>query len=256
MIKRDISMIALVFFLTRAFFSLYTFTNIYNYIIIFLSILVSIIIIKNIKTDFLKSKFAKVIYLIILFMIFIIILNNTILFINMNYFKYNNYFVVLLSLLLITYILGKNDIKTIGSISEVFMIIFIIISITICIGLISLIDIRNYNNYINFNKISINFIPALIIFILYYIKNNNIMIGYITGVISTFIDNFLLIGCLGTKIILTYKFPGISILKTLNFFNFINHLDKLFSFIYLFEYTITLSLIFFIFKDTIKRLKT
>ena len=256
MIKRDISMIALVFFLTRALFSLYTFTNIYNYIIIFLSILVSIIIIKNIKTDFLKSKFAKVIYLIILFMIFIIILNNTILFINMNYFKYNNYFVVLLSLLLITYILGKNDIKTIGSISEVFMIIFIIISIIICIGLISLIDIRNYNNYINFNKISINFIPALIIFILYYIKNNNIMIGYITGVISTFIDNFLLIGCLGTKIILTYKFPGISILKTLNFFNFINHLDKLFSFIYLFEYTITLSLIFFIFKDTIKRLKT
>ena len=256
MIKRDISMIALVFFLTRAFFSLYTFTNIYNYIIIFLSILVSIIIIKNIKTDFLKSKFAKVIYLIILFMIFIIILNNTILFINMNYFKYNNYFVVLLSLLLITYILGKNDIKTIGSISEVFMIIFIIISIIICIGLISLIDIRNYNNYINFNKISINFIPALIIFILYYIKNNNIMIGYITGVISSFIDSFLLIGCLGTKIILTYKFPGISILKTLNFFNFINHLDKLFSFIYLFEYTITLSLIFFIFKDTIKRLKT
>lgn len=256
MIKRDISMIALVFFITRTFFSLYTFTNIYNYIIIFLSILVSIIIIKNIKTDFLKSKFAKVIYLLILFMIFIIILNNTILFINMNYFKYNNYFVVLLSLLLITYILGKNDIKTIGSISEIFMIIFIIISIIICIGLISLIDIRNYNNYINFNKISINFIPALIIFILYYIKNNNIMIGYITGVISTFIDNFLLIGCLGTKIILTYKFPGISILKTLNFFNFINHLDKLFSFIYLFEYTITLSLIFFIFKDTIKRLKT
>ena len=256
MIKRDISMIALVFFLTRSFFSLYTFTNIYNYIIIFLSILVSIIIIKNIKTDFLKSKFAKVIYLLILFMIFIIILNNTILFINMNYFKYNNYFVVLLSLLLITYILGKNGIKTIGSISEIFMVIFIIISIIICIGLISLIDIRNYNNYINFNKISINFIPALIIFILYYIKNNNIMIGYITGVISTFIDNFLLIGCLGTKIILTYKFPGISILKTLNFFNFINHLDKLFSFIYLFEYTITLSLIFFIFKDTIKRLKT
>ena len=81
-------------------------------------------------------------------MIFIIILNNTILFINMNYFKYNNYFVVLLSLLLITYILGKNDIKTICSISEVFMIIFIIISIIICIGLISLIDIRNYNNYI------------------------------------------------------------------------------------------------------------
>lgn len=255
MIKRDISMIALIFFLTRTFFSLYTFTNIYSYLIIFISIFISIILIKKINRDFLKSKIAKIIYLLILLFIFIIILNNTIIFVNMNYFKYNNYFVTLLSLLLITYTLGKNDIKTIGSMSEVFMIIFIIISIIIYIGLISLIDIRNYTTYININKFSINFIPMLIIFIIYYIRHNNIMFGYISGAISFLIDNFLLIGSLGTKLILTYKFPGISILKSLNFFNFVNHLDKLFSFIYLFEYTITLSLIIYIFKDTIKRLK-
>ena len=255
MIKRDISMVALIFFLTRTFFSLYNYTNIYSYIIMFISILISIIIIKKINIDLLSSKILKIIYLLVIFFIFIIILNNTILFINMNYFKYNNYFVVLLSLLLLTYILGKNDIKTIGSISEIFMIIFVITSIIIYIGLISLIDIKNYNTYINISKLSINIIPALIIFILYYIRHNNIIFGYIIGSISAFIDNVLLIGCLGTKLILTYKFPGISILKILNFFNFINHIDKLFSFIYLFEYTITLSLIFFIGKDIIKRLK-
>ena len=88
-----------------------------------------------------------------------------------------------------------------------------------------------------------------------YIRHNNIIFGYIIGASSFLVDNFLLIGSLGTKLILTYKFPGISILKSLNFFNFVNHLDKLFSFIYLFEYTITLSLIIYIFKDTIKRLK-
>ncbi len=255
MIKRDISMIALIFFLTRTFFSLYTFTNIYSYLITFFSIFISIIIIKKIKVDFLKSKIAKIIYLLIILFSFIIILNNTIIFINMNYFKYNNYFVTLLSLLLITYIIGKNDIKTIGSMSEVFMVIFVIISIIIYIGLISLVDIRNYNTYININKLSINFIPMLIIFIIYYIRHNNIIFGYIIGASSFLVDNFLLIGSLGTKLILTYKFPGISILKSLNFFNFVNHLDKLFSFIYLFEYTITLSLIIYIFKDTIKRLK-
>jgi len=156
MIKRDISMIALIFFLTRTFFSLYTFTNIYSYLITFFSIFISIIIIKKIKVDFLKSKIAKIIYLLIILFSFIIILNNTIIFINMNYFKYNNYFVTLLSLLLITYIIGKNDIKTIGSMSEVFMVIFVIISIIIYIGLISLVDIRNYNTYININKLSIN----------------------------------------------------------------------------------------------------
>lgn len=256
MIKRDISMIALIFFLTRTFFSLYSFTNLYSFLIMFLSILVVIFIIKKIKIDFLKSKIGKIIYLIILLAIFIIILNNTVIFINLNYFKYNNYFVVLLSLLLLTYIIGKNDIKTIGSISEIFMIIFIITSIIIYIGLISLIDIDNYINYIKISKLSINLLPSLIIFILYYIRHNNIIFGYMIGSIFSLIDNSLLIGVLGTKVILSYKFPGISILKTLNFFNFVNHLDKLFSFIYLFEYTITLSLIFFIFKDIAKRLKT
>ncbi len=255
MIKKDISMIALIFFITRCFFNLYTINNLYSFILIAFLLLVIIIIMKQIKTDFFKSKIFTYIYLISLILIFVIILSNTTLFINNNYFKYNNLFVIVISLLVITYFLGKGTIKTIGSISEIFSIFFIIISIIIYMGLISLVRLNNYTDFVKINNFNISLLPFLLVIVVFYLKNKNIITGYFLGIISTFIDTFLLIGCLGTSLIKTYKFPGISILKSLNFFNFINHLDKLFSFIYLFEYTITLALIFYIIKDIIKKLK-
>lgn len=256
MIKKDISMIALIFFITRCFFNLYTINNFYNFIILFSFILLIIIIFKRIKKDVFKSRLFKILYLISLVIIFIIIISNTALFINNNYFKYDNYFVVIISLIVISYFLGRDKIKTISSISEIFILIFIISSIIIYIGLISLIRISNYHNFIKFNDFNISLLPLLLVFILFYLRNNNIVSGYILGSISVLFDSIFLIGCLGTKLIFNYKFPGISILKSLNFFNFINHLDKMFSFIYLFEYTITLALIMNISIDIIKKLKT
>ena len=94
---------------------------------------------------------------------------------------------------------------------------------------------------------------VLLLIVLFYIRKNNITFGYILGVVSSFVDLILLVGALGIKLPLTYSYLGISILKTITFFNFINHLDKLFSFIYLFEYTITLALIFNIIKSSIKK---
>lgn len=254
MIKRDLSMIALIFFITRCFFNLYTFNNLYSYIIISLITLIVIIIIKRIKKDILKNKLIKIIYILAMIFIFGIILINASDFINTNYFRYDNYFIVAVSLIAISYIIGKDKIKTIGSISEIFLFVFIIVSIIASIGLISLIDINNYKEFISIKHITINLFPGLIIFILFYLKDNNIIAGYILGSISCLIDLFLLIGCIGSRLILTYKFPGISVLKSLNLFHFLNHLDKLLSFIYLFEYTITLSLIIFIIINTTKKI--
>lgn len=255
MIKRDLSMIALIFFLTRCFFNLHTFNNLYSFLITASGILIAIIFIKRIKKDVLKNKLTKIIYLLIISYIFIIILINATNFININYFRYNNYFIIALSLITIAFIIGKNTIKTIGSISEIFLFIFIMISVIAAIGLLSLIDISNYKSFISFHDISIHLYPGFIIIILFYLKGNNILTGYILGSISYFIDMVLLVGCLGSKLILTYKFPGIAVLKSLNLFHFINHIDKLLSFIYLFEYTITLSLIVFITMNTIKKAK-
>lgn len=255
MIKRDLSMIALVFFLTRCFFNLYTFNNLYSFLIVSLSTFLILFLIKKIKKDLLSNKVIKLIYLVAMLGIFLIILINASTFINTNYFRYNNYFIIGLSLLVISYIIGKDQIKTIGSISEIFLFIFILVSITASIGLISLIKVHNYTSFVQLQNISINLFPGLLIFILFYLKDNNIMTGYILGSISCFLDMILLVGCLGTKLILKYRFPGIAVLKSLNLFHFINHLDKLLSFIYLFEYTITLSFIMFIIINIIKKTK-
>lgn len=251
--KKDLSMITLVFFLTRCFFNLYTFTNLYEFLVIAIIIFIGIIIFKKIEINIIKTKLFKWLYLIALILIFVIILANATNFININYFRYSNYFSITLSLIVITYILGKDKIKTIASISEIFSFIFICITILVSIGLISLIKLENYNNFCNINNFSINLLPLLLLFVLFYIRKNNITIGYFLGISSSLFDIILLIGSLGILLPHTYSYPGISILKTISFFNFINHLDKLFSFVYLFEYTITLALIFNIIKSIIKK---
>lgn len=253
MAKKDLSIIALVFFLTRCFLNLYTFTNLFSFLITTNIILLLILLIKKINKNLLTNNLFKYLYIFSLIFIFIIILINATNFININYFKFKNYFTVSLSLLAISYIIGEDKIKTISSISEIFLFIFIIIGILISISIFSLIKIENYNNFTKIANISINYLPYLIIFILFYIRKNNIVTGYLLGSFSSFIDMILLIGSLGVNLPLTYSYPGISILKSITFFNFINHLDKLFSFIYLFEYTITLSLIIHIIKKLIKK---
>ncbi len=255
MIKRDLSMIALIFFVTRCFFNLHSFYNIYSFLFTSLIIFIGIIFLKRVKKDILDNKIIKALYLLIIIYIFIMIIVQASQFINTNYFRYDNTLVVVISLLVISYIVGKDQIKTIGSISEILLFIFIIISIIASIGLISLLDIKNYKAFTDLKEISVSIYPIFILFILFYLRKNNIVTGYILGIGSCLFDLFLLIGCLGSKLIQQYKFPGIAVLKSLNLFHFINHLDKLLSFIYLFEYTITLSLIVYIIKDIIKKTK-
>ena len=255
-VKKDLSMIALIFFITRCFYNLYTFTNLISFLIISAITLVLLIIIKKIKGNLQNIKLFQFLYVLSLIAIFITILINTTKFININYFKYYNYFVVTLSLLIISYIIGKDEIKTIASISEVFLMVFVIISVLISVGLISLIKIGNYHDFIDINSISINLLPVSIIIVLFYLKENNIMTGYILGNLSALFDTILIIGCLESRLTKTYSYPAIAILKSITFFNFINHLDQLFSFIYLFEYTITLALIINILKDILKKRTT
>lgn len=256
MIKKDLSMIALVFFLSRCFFNLYTFTNLYQFLFCAFFLFLAILFLKKIKFDFYQHKIIKWLYILSLFFVFLFILYNASNFININYFRYHNYFTTTISILTISYIIGKDKIKTISSISEVFLFVFILIAILISISLVSLIQINNYKSFVTYNKFSIYLLPFLLLLPLFYIRKNNITLGYVLGSFSSLLDLFLLIGSLGTKLPLTYTYPGISIMKTITFFNFVNHLDKLFSFIYLFEYTVTLALIINIIINLIRKQQT
>ncbi|MBO5414150.1 MAG: hypothetical protein J6A17_00835, partial [Bacilli bacterium] len=74
--KKDLSMIALVFFLTRCFFNLYTFTNLYEFLIISIIIFIGIIVFKKINIEINETKLFKWLYIISLLIIFVIILIN------------------------------------------------------------------------------------------------------------------------------------------------------------------------------------
>ena len=87
-VKKDLSMIALIFFITRCFYNLYTFTNLISFLIISAITLVLLIIIKKIKGNLQNIKLFQFLYVLSLIAIFITILINTTKFININYFKY------------------------------------------------------------------------------------------------------------------------------------------------------------------------
>ena len=157
-------MIALVFFLSRCFFNTYTFYNLYSFLISSFVILLLLILMKKVKKDLFQTKFIKGIYLVILTFLFITILINATKFINTNYFRYDNYFVVALSLIVISYIIGKDQIKTIGSISEIFLFVFILVTLISSIGLISLIKVNNYEPFIKFQNISFHLFPGFLVF--------------------------------------------------------------------------------------------
>ena len=58
-VKKDLSMITLIFFITRCFYNLYTFTNLISFLTISGITLVLLIIIKKIKGNLQNIKFEK-----------------------------------------------------------------------------------------------------------------------------------------------------------------------------------------------------
>ena len=61
-VKKDLSMIALIFFVTRCFYNLYTFTNLISFLTISGITLVLLIIIKKIKVNLQNIKLFQFIY--------------------------------------------------------------------------------------------------------------------------------------------------------------------------------------------------
>ena len=74
MLKRDLSMIALVFFITRCFFTVYPIYHIHSFLFSFILTLVGIIVLKNIKKKILQNKWINTLYLLIMIYLFVIIL--------------------------------------------------------------------------------------------------------------------------------------------------------------------------------------
>ena len=241
-----------------------------NIISIILGTIISIIVI------YLYSLFVKykkinidssiILLLPILIILLINIFKNTIDFISYNYLINFPVLIIIITVVLISiFIIKENAItlyKTIEISSYICFIIFII-------SLIPLIKEVNITNIIYGFKTSSSLIYKSLLFSMYQlcsflllasidtnnindIKNIKVIIkSYVISNLLIIIKYLLIVGILSNKLISVYKYPFINILKSVKFYDFIDHLEKLLGFEYLFYDLILLFTILFGIKNIV-----
>ena len=237
---KKIELNILTIIITEAVYLLLFFKT--NLISILLGITLGIILIyltKNIK----KNNITRILLLILTIPLFIYFLYQIINFISYNILTNYSLTIIFLSLLSITIYLGNKNyhsfIKTVEIIA--YIIIFIkIISFILCIPLI------NFNNItiiFTINK-SFIYISLFILFLYKYlcyltnykINNKIIILSFINPIIIKIISILILSNNLSN----IYKYPYVNYLKRIKYLNFIERMDGILSFEYLFCFIILL----------------
>ncbi len=241
--KTDISLFALIFFITRSIFNLVKTPNFIWMITLFLLDIILLIFIKkfNLKSNLL----IKLIYLFLA----LNIINNITTFINLNYFSNISNFIIKLSLLITLYLVVENGFHSLKSTSEILFFIFIIIFVIVMSSSCFYIDKENILTYITSTKVDLNytnFIPVLIVLVFSSIKDKDlnyrkIIMYFLISFITILIEMVVINGVVGMKMVDYYFYPSTILLKQLPYFVFNNRLDNLFSIVFLFESTITLT---------------
>ena len=168
------------------------------------------------------------------------------------------YIISLFFIIPLLYLL-KLDIKTICKTSFLLFIIYIFLYVISGLGLIKYFDVDNLKPFIDKN-ITILFKSSIFscfymlypIFLLLSIPKNivknpktinkHFIFFYIFSFINLFIILINLIGTLGIDLSLLYNFPIFSLLKKINFFDFITHIENILSFMSIIVFFVNASL--------------
>lgn len=202
------------------------------------------------KSTLLYGKIIGTIINIILIMIFLIYYMYTIF--NLNTFIQNKYltktpsFLIILLFLIPVIYLSMKDYETIIRVSFILFIISFINIIVTCFNLFPLIEIDNLKPM--FNTSINNILLGSLKYMLYFIvptfliinvpnkKNNYYLCISILKFLTMFI---LLIGVYGIDFCKIFYYPEFIILKKINYFNFIEHIENILSCNYIFIFFIT-----------------
>lgn len=203
--------------------------------------------------------------LLVLFLFyFIYILWSTEIYIQNKYLdKTPSFLILLLFLIPIVYSVNK-DIKTIAKLSLIIFIITIIEIFLSVFGLTSILDINNLKPF--FNKSFITILKNALCFISYFLtpiflmltvpKNKiedsknldkSIIIFYIFGAVNFFFIFIFIIGVFGIDLAKLFYYPEFTLVKKINYFNFIEHVENILSTQWLFSLFMSavMSLLFF-----------
>ena len=235
----------LLFILTEGIFLLLFFKT--NLISILLGIILGIsliILTKKIK----KNNITKRLLQITSIPLVILITHKTIIFISNNILK--NYSLILISipLLIISVIISQKKYHIFIKTIEIVFYLIMIIRIFSFILTISLVKVSNFGItlYIDYHFIYIGLITLYTYKCLWYLTNYQIKIkDIIISYLNPFSIKIKTMLILGNTLSSIYKYPYISSLKRIKYFDFIERIDGVLSFEYLFCFIITISFLLF-----------
>ena len=254
---KKIELNILIFILIEALFLLYGIhINIINLIIGTIIGLILIIIFNRLN----KHNIIKYIILIIAIILFINTLYSISSFIINNYLNNYSYFFIIISVLLISYLLVKNNYHSYIRSVEIIFYFFLIIKLISFFLVIPNINIENINySLIDELKININslYIGLIILFIhesIYYLTNNKVKNNiYIFSSLNIVLIKIICILVIGKTLFYLYKYPYINILKRIKYLDFIERMEGILSFEYLFCFIVLLAYFLILIKSFIYR---
>lgn len=237
--KIEISILTII--LVEAGFLLLFFK--YSFINIILGIILGLIMIyltKNIK----KNIITKNILIIIAILLCLLFIYKTTIFISNNLLKNYSLFLIVISLLCITLYIVKKEYHAFIKTCEILFYLIIIIKIISFVLTIPLININNLNLsfYYDYHFVIIALFILYLYKSIYYLNNyqlktSELLISFINPIYIKLIS-LLVIGRTLSNI---YKYPYVSYLKRIKYLSFIERMEGILSFEYLFCFIILIA---------------
>ena len=257
---KKIELNILIFLLTEALFLIYGIKiNIINIVIGTIIGLIFILLFNKSR----KNNIIKYILLIVSFFFFFNTVFNISSFIINNYLNNYSYIFIIISVLLISYLLIKNNYHSYIRSVEIIFYFFLIIKLLSFFLVIPNINIENINySLMDELKININslYIGLIILFIhesIFYLTNNKVNNSiYIFSSLNSIIIKTLCILVMGKTLFYLYDYPYINILKRIKYLDFIERMEGILSFEYLFSFIVLSAYFLIIIKCFIYKKKS
>jgi len=245
-----ISIILIETFFLFLFFK-YSFMNILFGIVFGI---ITLLLTKNIK----KNKFIAIFLIIISIFLYFFLFYKITLFISFNLLKSYSKIIIAIFILGITLYIASKKYHVFIKICEITFYIIIVIKIISIFLSLPLINFKNLYIDLNFDYHFI-FITILIIFLynsIYYLNNYRLKnLDLILSFINPISIKFITILILGNTLSNLYKYPYINYLQKIKYFNFIERMEGMLCFEYIFCFILTLSFLIINIKKAIKWLK-
>lgn len=216
------------------------------------------------KNEFIYGKFSKIINLLLVLIIsfyFIYMLFSINTYVQNKYLDSTPSYIIILLFLIPVIWASSISIK---SISKISLILFFITSFII---IFSIINLTPYIEFNNFKPLNTNILKGSFLYVIYFTtpsilllinqdineSKKTIVLFFIISIINMLLLLIYIVGIFGIDLGKTFTYPEYSLMKKINYFDFIQHIENIFTFEWLYSFFITSTLSLKFIKDYINK---